>query len=442
MSTLFDKDRPAVQPPDERTDVEELSPNDPAQPHRPLVARSDGAHGSDADDTSLGQQLLAAIQQFMATRVAPDAHVAGALSPRTPDAVAASPFDAEAADANNPRGVDHAFVRVARGDGAQESAPETTSRECPLVEAIEHVKAAHAAPAEPVIVAPGPPMTHVLPASPFNLEAVMFAVERATTEEDVMAAVMAFAEATVAKVKAAPEPVAALTAMFGSESVATVAGVCMAAVADLEAEAAATGAPVTEQAGIRIARSMVDRVTLRAGRGMASAPRARVVPRVRTQRAPRARRAPRRAVRLSAVASAGDGPPPEPPAPSRARERVPNSPARRRIARAFTSYVADARAASRAAPESVLPRGVRPFHAALPDHQPPSWFGAIRPLVAIGRMRRAQRQALRPAAGCRAAVAELHDATQMISDNYFCRLATTRFAGPSAMRTACATVRG
>jgi hypothetical protein len=30
----------------------------------------------------------------------------------------------------------------------------------------------------------------------------------------------------------------------------------------------------------------------------------------------------------------------------------------------------------------------------------------------------------------------------VISDNYFCRLATTRFAGPSAMRTACATVRG
>jgi hypothetical protein len=30
----------------------------------------------------------------------------------------------------------------------------------------------------------------------------------------------------------------------------------------------------------------------------------------------------------------------------------------------------------------------------------------------------------------------------LISDNYFCRLATTRFAGPSAMRTACATVRG
>ena len=29
----------------------------------------------------------------------------------------------------------------------------------------------------------------------------------------------------------------------------------------------------------------------------------------------------------------------------------------------------------------------------------------------------------------------------VISDNYFCRLATTRFAGGSAVRTACATVR-
>ena len=30
----------------------------------------------------------------------------------------------------------------------------------------------------------------------------------------------------------------------------------------------------------------------------------------------------------------------------------------------------------------------------------------------------------------------------VISDNYFCRLTTTRFAGESAVRTACATVRG
>ena len=29
----------------------------------------------------------------------------------------------------------------------------------------------------------------------------------------------------------------------------------------------------------------------------------------------------------------------------------------------------------------------------------------------------------------------------VISDNYFCRLATTTFAGGSAVRTACATVR-
>jgi hypothetical protein len=94
--------------------------------------------------------------------------------------------------------------------------------------------------------------------------------------------------------------------------VATVTEVCAAAVVDLEAEAAATGEPVTDQAATRIARSMVDRVIQRAGRTMALAPRVCLVPRVRTQRAPRARRAPRRAVRLSAVASAGDGPPPPP----------------------------------------------------------------------------------------------------------------------------------
>jgi hypothetical protein len=30
---------------------------------------------------------------------------------------------------------------------------------------------------------------------------------------------------------------------------------------------------------------------------------------------------------------------------------------------------------------------------------------------------------------------------ELISDNYFCRLATTRFAGGGAVRTACAMVR-
>jgi hypothetical protein len=117
--------------------------------------------------------------------------------------------------------------------------------------------------------------------------------------------------------KTASDPVAAVGAIFGNDIVATVTEVCAAAVVDLEAEAAATGEPVTDQAATRIARSMVDRVIQRAGRTMALAPRVCLVPRARNQRAPRARRAPRRAVRLSAVASAGDGPPPAGPPPSR-----------------------------------------------------------------------------------------------------------------------------
>ena len=38
-------------------------------------------------------------------------------------------------------------------------------------------------------------------------------------------------------------------------------------------------------------------------------------------------------------------------------------------------------------------------------------------------------------------VLEEGDERPVISDNYFCRLATTRSAGGSAVRTACATVR-
>ncbi len=195
--------------------------------------------------------------------------------------------------------------------------PEASSLGRQLLEAINHYKATQGAPEEAVVVAPAPPTRDALPPSLFDLGATLAALEHATSEEEAMAAVMAFVHGAETAVKAALDPVAALTTIFGSECVVTVTAVCAAAVVDLEAEVAATGRPITDRAASRIARSMVDRATMRAGRTMLRAPRARLMPRVRTQRAPRARRAPRRAVRLSAVASAGDGPPPAGPPPSR-----------------------------------------------------------------------------------------------------------------------------
>ena len=182
-----------------------------------------------------------------------------------------------------------------------------------------------------MVAAAVPPTREVLPVSPpslvevisvrgpapttaalFDWETMLAAVEHAITAEEAVAAAKMLGDGLEPMLKAASDPFAALGAIFGNEIVATVTEVCAAAVVDLEAEASSTGEPVTDQAATRIARSMVDRVTQRAGRTMALAPRVCLVPRVRTQRAPRARRAPRRAVRLSAVASAGDGPPPSP----------------------------------------------------------------------------------------------------------------------------------
>lgn len=195
--------------------------------------------------------------------------------------------------------------------------PEDSSLGRQLLEAIKRYKATQGVPEEPVVVASAPPTRDALPPPPFDLGATLAALEHATSEEEAMAAVMAFVEGAETAVRAAPDPVATLTTIFGSECVVTVTEVCAAAVIELEAEAAATGRPVTDRAASRIARRMVDRVTMRAGRTIARAPRVRFLPRVRSQRAPRAGRAPRRAVRLSAVASAGDGPPPAGPPPPR-----------------------------------------------------------------------------------------------------------------------------
>ena len=367
--------------------------------------------------------------------------------------LSAQPPD-ERTDTDAPSGVDPAQRHsplVERGDGVQESEPDTTALARKLLAAIEQAKVMLAAHQEPVAVAPAPPTREVPRPSSFDLEAALAAVEQATTEEEAMAAMKAFVDGAETVVKAASDPLAALAAIFGSECVATVTGACAAAVVDLEAEEAATGGPVTDRAASRIVRTMIQRVTRRADSTMAHALRARPVPRARTLRAPRARRAPRRAVRLSAVASAGDGPPPPSPdshARTLARDTAPTVLARVWAAHALTLQVGATLAASRGQPESVLPRGVRLVHAASCAHPPLSWFAAVRPPVAIGRMRRSRlrrasrathaasvavhqlpgelrdprwvlvrgcaAEALRPAAGRHAAVTELHEATQSV----------------------------
>ena len=310
---------------------------------RELGSRDEEAQPSAPDALPVWVQLMNAIAHFMKTWVAPAEPGMIAPAPTTKEVLAAAPFDVVAAEAEEPSGVDLALAHgplAAGSSGVQESDADTTCLGSRLLDAIKHSKTTLVAPEDPVVAAAVPPTrevlpvslpnlvevisvlgpaltTDALPASPFDLEILLAAMARATTEEEAVAAATLFGEGMEPMLKAASDPFAALGAIFGNEIVATVTEVCAAAVVDLEAETATTGGPITERAATRVARSMVDRVTLRAGRTMATAPRARVVPRARIQRGPRARRAPRRAVRLSAVASAGDGPPPKrPPAPA------------------------------------------------------------------------------------------------------------------------------
>jgi hypothetical protein len=379
MSVLVDKDGLPARPPGERTDTDAPSSVDPVHLHGPPVTPGDRVQESEPDTTSFGPQFNEALQDFMKTWRAPEPRELGsrdeevqqsaadtlpvwvqlvyaivefkkawvaaaepvmvAPAPTTKDVLAAEPFDAVSAEAEEPSGVDPALAHgplAAGSRGLQESDADTICLGSRLLDANDHSKTTLAAPEEPVVAAPTPttrnvlpvpspslvdvisvlgpaPTTDALPASSFDPDVMFGAVNRATTAEEAVAAAMAFAEGLEPMLKAASNPVGALTAIFGAESVATVTEVCLTAVVELEAEAAAAGGPVTDQAASRIARSIVDRVTQRAGRTMALPPRVRHMPRVRTQRAPRARRAPRRAVRLSAVASAGDGPPPPSP---------------------------------------------------------------------------------------------------------------------------------
>ena len=338
-------------------DAEAPSRFDAAQVEGPLVESGEGVMESDRATLYMWRLFFDAINQAKAPCLAPEAPEVAAPAPPTKDVLSAAPCDVLITDAQAPSGVDPEHVQgrlVEPCNRAQESEPATNSFARPPIEAFLPVETTWVAPTESVVAAPAPSRREALPTLPIQLATVVAALDHLTTEKEVMAAVMKFATDAEQVLMAASDRVAALTDAFGSECVVAVTGAVEAGVVALEEEAAVTGAPVTDQAAIRIARTIVDQVTLRARRTMALAPRTRIVhrvPRVRTQRAPRARRAPRRAVRLTAVASAGDGPPPaDPSAPSRARVGVHNSLGRARTAGALTPRIVDARVALRGQP--------------------------------------------------------------------------------------------
>jgi hypothetical protein len=207
---------------------------------------------------------------------------------------------------------------------------DSTSLGRQLLEAIQRVTAERPWE-EPVTVTPEPSAKDLSP-TPFDFEPSMAAVDHAATAEEALAAVKRFLTDIEDVFAGATDPFEVLKTIFGAESVATVTEVCAEAAADLDAEAAATGGVVSDRAGSHIARSMVERLITRAGRTRDRAPRAHPAFRGRVRSAPRARRAPRRAVRLSAVASAGDGPPaPEPPPTASPRDVVQLAWARSRL---------------------------------------------------------------------------------------------------------------
>lgn len=184
-----------------------------------------------------------------------------------------------------------------------------------LFEAMMGLAAQQTEPAHNVVTIVGAPAGKPQE-PPLEIQALMRAVEHMTTEEEVLAAVDAFAEAKVAEVLASSNPLETLNGVVGSETVTAILEVAAAAIADLDAATAATDEPITDQAAARIVHTMVRRIIRRADRPERRRPmrerdvRCRNV--LRVQRARRARH--RRAARLSAVASAGDGPsPPEPP---------------------------------------------------------------------------------------------------------------------------------
>jgi hypothetical protein len=174
----------------------------------------------------------------------------------------------------------------------------------------------------PVILPQPQQDAQAVPAAPSDVPAALLAMESARTEDEAVAAFKEFFAAFGAECEGGTPPLVVLTASFGAEDVATVSKVCEYAAVELDAEAKAAGGVITDRAAKRIADGMVQRLTRHDGRVGPRLPDARRALVARRVRAPRAHRGHRRAVRLAAEVSAGDGPPPpeEPRPPTSAHD--------------------------------------------------------------------------------------------------------------------------
>ena len=169
MSVLVDKDGLPARSPGERTDTDAPSGVDPVHLHGLPVAPGDRVQESEPDTISLGPQFKEALQDFMKTWRAPEPRELGprdeeaqpsapdalpvwvqlmnaivhftktwvppaepgmvAPAPTTKEVLAAAPFDAVAAEAEEPSGVDLALAHgplAAGSSGVQESDADTT----------------------------------------------------------------------------------------------------------------------------------------------------------------------------------------------------------------------------------------------------------------------------------------------------------------------------
>jgi hypothetical protein len=162
---------------------------------------------------------------------------------------------------------------------------------------------------------------------PRAVKEALTALERVTSEAELRAALETLCNVIQTSFPPGTDPNAIMMAIFGAEAVAVVTEAGAAAVAELDAEAAASGGEISAEE--RITRNIVQRITKSPRPLPARAPRARRAVGARVMRASRARRGHRRAVRLSAVASAGDGPPP--PSPRSRAATCPRDPARRAL---------------------------------------------------------------------------------------------------------------
>lgn len=272
-----------------REDLAAPQPEPPAPQQRVTAASSTeheaSAFGlappSDGDPNWFGRQLLEAIQQAKKDPAAQRSE----LSATRLAAPAASDLVVDAA--------------------------QTVSIAAPLVPAIVDRPSA----TMPVVLPRLQQEVHAVPAAPSDVPAALLAMERATTEDEAVAAFKEFFSAFGTECEGGTPPLVVLTAAFGAEDVATVSKVCEDAAVELDAEAEAAGGVITDRAAKRIADGMVQRLTRRDARVGPRLPDARRALLARRVRAPRAHRGHRRAVRLAAEVSAGDGPPPEEPRP-------------------------------------------------------------------------------------------------------------------------------